>query len=268
MMPTLEKPYADLFLKKVDLLVRQSFQREIVLRSKQEPARIRLCIQIAHERLSKKLSLPKLSMEKLPLPIKQYEGLLEQFRQELAPYLKKYEDQERDKNLSKETIYKLCDKMKIHSKINYFIQALEESHKRYPHVYDRKGLVAGIFIVMLLYLRGEQNINREDKEEILFILGIDHMKKKELKYWINFVKEDNDKYKWIDSIFEKINESMEIDTAMEIKPQRQAVSGVGMMIHPQIDFYGDKHYSEYLKWKKSILEKISLIKESMNRINE
>ncbi|EMR11153.1 hypothetical protein PNEG_00749 [Pneumocystis murina B123] len=209
-------------------------------------------------------------MEKLPLPIKQYEGLLEQFRHELTPYLKRYEDvQEGEKNLSKETIYKLCDRMKIRSKINYFIEALEICHKRYPHVYDRKGLVAGMFIIMLFYLRGEKNINHEEKEEILFILGIDYMKQKELKYWIDFVKEDNDKYKWIDSIFEKkIDESMEIESAIESKPQCRAVSGIGMMIHPQIDFYGDKHYSEYLKWKKSILRRISLIKESRNRINE
>ncbi|KTW28841.1 hypothetical protein T552_01470 [Pneumocystis carinii B80] len=205
-------------------------------------------------------------MEKLPLPIKQYEGLLEQFRYELAPYLKGCEEVEKgEKKLSKEIIYKLCDKMKIQSKINYFIEALEICNKRYPHVYDRKGLIAGMFIMMINYLRKEKNINREEKEEVLFILGIDNMKQKELKYWIEFVKEDNDKHKWIESIFEKkIDESIEIESNTESKLQCRAVSGVGMMIHPQVDFYGDKHYSEYLKWKKSILKRISLLKESKN----
>lgn len=51
MVPTLESPYPPLLLTTIDLLIRQSYQKEMLLKSKEEPARFRLCAQIAYERL-------------------------------------------------------------------------------------------------------------------------------------------------------------------------------------------------------------------------
>lgn len=48
--PTLERPYPNALLMAVDLLVQKSYQKEMMLKPKEEVARIRLCAHIACER--------------------------------------------------------------------------------------------------------------------------------------------------------------------------------------------------------------------------
>lgn len=198
--------------------------------------------------------------------------LLERFREELAPLSKEnvfedLEDDEKNLSLCLKMIRELCDKMKLRSEINYFIEALNLCHNRYPEAHHRKVLIAALFILVLSRLRGVQMISRVEKEQILTILDIRSIKQAELKQWIELFKQDDFKYGWLDSVFEKKFDQL-METSTEPESSYQAISGIGMMIHPQVDFYGDKHYSEYLKWKKGILTKISQIKKSKCQINE
>ncbi|KAG5519423.1 hypothetical protein PMAC_002050 [Pneumocystis sp. 'macacae'] len=235
-LPTLEQPYPNVLLNAVDQLVQWSYRKEMILKPKEESARLRLCAHVACERLSKKLSLPPLSMEKLPLPIKRYQILLDRFRHELPEKLKGtvfVETEGNDKGLSLciEMIHELCDKMKVQSQMKYFIYALRACHSRYPEAHQRKGLVAVIFILVLLRLRGEHMINREEKERILSVLGIRDMKQAEWRRWNDLIKQDNIEYGWMDAIFqEKNDQSIGIESVSEIEPQSLAISGVGMMV--------------------------------------
>ncbi|KAG4305218.1 hypothetical protein PORY_001388, partial [Pneumocystis oryctolagi] len=264
MVPTLEQPYPYVLLKTIDQLVQWSYKKEMMLKPKEEVARVRLCAHVAYERLSKKLSLPALSMEKLPLPIKRYQVLLERFRCELAPKLNRnisnnVEDDNRGLDLCIEMIHELCDKIKVQSQTKYFIRALKACYSRYSEAHYRKGLVAAVFMLVLLRLRGEQTVNRTEKKKVLLILGINDMKHSEWKRWNDLIRQDDAQYGWLDSVFqEKHNEPVETELTIETEPQSLAISGVGIMIHPHVDFYSDEHYSEYIKWKKSILAKILL----------
>ncbi|KTW27519.1 uncharacterized protein T551_03018 [Pneumocystis jirovecii RU7] len=265
-LPTLEQPYPSVLLNTIDQLVQWSYQKEMILKPKEEPARLRLCAHVAYERLSKKLSLPALSMEKLPLPIKKYEILLDRFRHELPERLKRkasceFDGDDKGLSLCIEMIYELCNKMKIQLQTKYFVNALKACYSRYSEVHQKKKLAAVVFILVLQRLRGEHMINREEKEQVLSLFGIRDMKQAELKRWNDLIKQDSIEYGWMDAIFqEKNGQLIEVEPATEAESQSQAISGVGMMIYPQVDFYGDKHYSEYLKWKEDILAKVLLKK--------
>ncbi|KAG4300976.1 hypothetical protein PCANB_002641 [Pneumocystis canis] len=272
--PTLERPYPNILLETADRLIQWSYQKEMMLKPKEEVARIRLCIHIACERLSKQLSLPTLSIEKLPLPIKRYQVLLERFRHELTPQLdrnamKDIRKDDKELSLCLEMIHDLCDKMNLKLYTKYFIKTLNVCYNRYPEIHYMKGLVAIVFILVLSRLTNEHMVNRVEKKQILSILNICDMKQTEWKQWDDLIKKDNAKCGWLDAIFEKIHsdKSIEIDPIIEAEPPPQAISGIGMMIHPQVDFYGHKHYLKYLKWKKDILKKISSIKKSKDQLD-
>lgn len=189
----------------------------------------------------KRLSLPVLSLEKLPLPKKRYEELLERFRDELEGIKDKRrieiqkEGQEEDKKeVFLKMIYELCDKMELRLKKNYFIKAFDMCYERYDLIYDGKVFIAAFFILILSHIRGDLMIHREEKERILFILGIPKTKQRELKRWIEVIKRDNEEYKWIESIFEgELNPSIEVEPLIEIEPQYRAISGIGMMVKLQ-----------------------------------
>ncbi|ODQ53048.1 hypothetical protein SAICODRAFT_19408 [Saitoella complicata NRRL Y-17804] len=150
------------------------------------------------------------------------------------------------------------------------------------------------------------SLSRAQRKGLLDALG-GVLQTKELDKWVEIVREDCEGHDWLDGIQPQqsptkkptpgsgadtpsrkrkaadqvhddigtptptstpANSAMALAATTRNKTQTRAISGIGSMIVPQVDYLSERRVKEYEVWKKGVMEKVDAVEKEREREEE